>query len=484
MVLVALVALVAPGCTTTTPTNTPEAPSSAPSGPAADGEPMRLVVDTDMAPDDVTAIASLIRDPALELLAITVAGTGEAHCQGGMFVARSIVTQLRDAPVPVACGRDSPMGDAQPFPDAWRAGADTGNGLTLISPSFAPDPRLAEQVIVDLANAEAAAGRRLTILTLGTLTNVATAVELDPTLPERVTLMSMLGAIAVPGNVTPDVVGGSGPAVAEWNAHADPTAVRVVLEAGFDWTLIPLDATNSVPLTEDLYVDLESDHAAGPADLVFELWSRNSSMRSSGFYLWDPLAAAALLDRSIVETREMTVRVIEGAGLDGGQLVEDASGNTVTVATSADRDAFEASLLARLRLGGPRAAGFDPVATLSVSAGEACEVVIDPVPTPSGLLRIEATNTGEAFMTMFVFELGSVAWADIEAFVADPPGARRSPPPVVPVADVVVEASSSATGYGEAPAGELGVACVTPNPTQDDPDEFRAILAGPFPIGP
>ena len=60
-----------------------------------------LVVDTDMAPDDVTAIASLLRDPAVDLKAITVVGTGEAHCPGGMFVARAIVTMLRETPVPV-----------------------------------------------------------------------------------------------------------------------------------------------------------------------------------------------------------------------------------------------------------------------------------------------------------------------------------------------------------------------------------------------
>ena len=87
-----------------------------------------------MAPDDVVAIASLLRDPSVEILAITVTGTGEAHCAGGMSVARSIVTMLREAPLPVTCGRETPFGEAQPFPAAWRAGADSGNGLALTTP--------------------------------------------------------------------------------------------------------------------------------------------------------------------------------------------------------------------------------------------------------------------------------------------------------------------------------------------------------------
>lgn len=443
---------------------------------------MPLVIDTDMAPDDIVAIASLLRDPGVDVLAITVTGTGEAHCQGGMFVARAIVTMLVPDPVTVACGPPEPFGEAQPFPDAWRAGADAGNGLALVSPAFAPDSRPAEQVLNELAATEASAGRRLTILTLGTLTNVAAAVQLDPTLPEHVTLVSMLGAIDVPGNVTPEVAGGSGPAVAEWNAHADPTAVRAVLEAGFDWTLVPLDATNSVPLTDELYRELESDTAAGPADLVFELWSKNPYMRSSGFYLWDPLAAAAVRDPSLVETREATIRVVEGAGLDGGQLVEDPAGAGVTVATAADRDAFEAFLLSRLRIGPPRAESFEVVSTMEVTIGEVrCDAVVEPALPRPGLMHVRVVSEGAPEpAAVFVFELGDVPWSVVEAFAANPPlGPEGTPPPVVQVAAVQVPVGGPVDGYGEAAEGQLGVACLRGT------DERPLItLAGPFTIGP
>lgn len=346
-----------------TSSGTPTAPTQGPSAlpttaagstsPPQPGTGKRLVIDTDMAPDDVTAIASLLRDPAVEILAITVTGTGEAHCPGGMFVARSIVTMLLETPLPVACGRSTPFDDAQPFPAEWRAGADSGNGLTLAPPEFEPDERSSEQLLVELAGSEAAAGRKLTILTLGTLTNLAAALELDPELPGKVIVVSMLGAVGVPGNVEPEIAG-SDPPTAEWNAHADPTAVRLVLEAGFDLTLVPLDATNSVPLTRELFLELERDHAAGPADLVLELWARNPYMTASGFYLWDPLAAAVVRDPSVVTTRPATLKVVEGAGRDGGRLVEAADGAPVTIATAADREAFERLLLASLRLGGPR----------------------------------------------------------------------------------------------------------------------------------
>jgi len=435
---------------------------------------MPLVVDTDMAPDDVTAIASLLRDPGVDLRAITVVGTGEAHCPGGMFVARSIVTMLVDRPVPVACGNASPLAAAEGFPAAWRAGADAGNGLQLVRPAYTPDSRPAAELLVEQSDAQVAARRRLTILTLGTLTNIASALQIDPNLPSKVKLVSMLGAVRVPGNVTTQ----PGDPTAEWNAHADPTAVRRVLEAGFDWTLVPLDATNSAPLTPELLAELGSDHVAGPADLVFELWTRNSYMTQGGFFLWDPLASVVARDASVASVQSMRLSVTDGDGLDGGRLREDPAGQAVSVAVSADRARFESTLLERLRVGAPRANSFTAVGSVEItgSAGR-CEGTLHPATPPAGLLRIELTNTGPERLSAVVFELGGVSWAEIMTFTGayDP---SATPPPINLVAQVDAESGATATGYGSSPAGSLGIACVT-----GDPADPLIRLAGPFPIG-
>jgi len=479
--IVATVLLVLAGCAPSAspvPSGDPPAsapgtsPTGAPSQPTAGA--LRLVVDTDMAPDDVTAILSLVRDPRVELLAIAVDGTGEAHCPGGMFVARAVLTMLEITSVPVACGRQSPYGDAEPFPDAWRAGADVANGLRLVSPAFAPESASAEQLLADLAQSEAAAGRTLTILTLGTLTNIAGAVALDPDFAKRVRLVSMLGAIGVPGNVEPSDPAAGAP-TAEWNAHADPTAVRLVLEAGVDLTLVPLDATNDVPLTRELYAALESDHAAAPADIVYELWSLNTYMLDSGFFLWDPLAAAVVRDPSIVRTRAATVRVVEGAGLDGGRLVEDPGGAPVTVAIGADRAAFESLLLASLRSGGPRANPFSPKSAMRVVAdGEDCSVTPDPTPIPLGLLRLELESAaGTAWALLFA--TAGVEWSELEAFAADPE--QADPPDVVEVTSVWLEAPGMSASYGDVDQGPLGLACVV-----GDPDDPTIHIYGPFEV--
>jgi inosine-uridine nucleoside N-ribohydrolase len=467
-----MLALGTAACRPAQPSGAP--PSAAAATAGAGGGPLRLVVDTDVAPDDLVALASLVRDPAVDLLAITVVGTGEAHCPGGLFVTRSLVTMLADREIPVACGNPSPLADAEEFPAEWRAGVDAGSGLDLVRPGYLPDDRLAHDLLVELARTEADAGRRLTILTLGTLTNVATAVAVDPELPAKVRLVSMLGAVDVPGNVATQ----PGAALAEWNAHADPTAVRRVLEAGFDWTIVPLDATNSVPLGPELFAELQSDHAAGPADLVFELWARNPYMTAGGFYLWDPLAALAVRDPAVVTLEPTHLVVDEGEGPEGGRLREDPAGSEVSVAVAADRGRFEALLLDRLRLGPPRANPFTEVGAVEITAAPGrCDAALDPPTPPAGLLRIGLTNAGSVPVNAVVFELGSVAWEDVEGYAGayDP---NASPPPVTVVTQIAADAGATSAGYGTSPAGNLGIACFT-----GDFADPTITLAGPFPIG-
>jgi len=483
VVIAGLASLLSAGCVPAAgPVGGSGNPSTSPTGVGVSGSPgssqtarLPLVVDTDMASDDITAIASLLRDPGVDLRAITVAGTGEAHCPGGMFVARSIVTMLVEREIPVACGNASPLAAAEEFPAEWRAAVDAGSGLQLARPGFVPDARTAADLLVQLARAEAAVGGRLTVLTLGTLTNVATALATDPDLPSQVRLVSMLGAVRVPGNVTTQ----PGDPTAEWNAHADPTAVRRVLEAGFDWTLVPLDATNHAPLTPELFGDLAKDHEPGPADLVYELWARNPYMTAGGFYLWDPLASAVARDPTIATLEELRLSVTEGAGLDGGRLREDPAGQPVTVAVSADQARFETLLTDRLRRGLPRSNAFTVVGRIAITGSPGrCEVQLDPATPPAGLLEIGLANAGSEPVSTIVFELNGVPWPVIQSFVRtyDP---AASAPPVTYLAQLGANAGGSSTSYATSTAGQIGVACST-----GPADKPLISLAGPFPIGP
>ena len=442
-------------------------PASLPS--PTPGEAVRLLIDTDMAADDIVAIASLLREPAVEVVGIAVVGTGEAHCPGGLYVARALVTALSSRAIPVACGRGAAIGPAQEFPAEWRVTADAGYGLELPAPAAPPDPRPAEELILDLA-----AEGPLTLLTLGPLTNVAAAIRSDPSLPDRVTrLVAMAGAVDVPGNVEP-FDGREGEPTAEWNLHADPTAAAIVFEAGFEITLVPLDATNDVPLDQAFVDALAADHSAAPADVIFELYARNGYLVTGEPMLWDSLTAIVMLHPEVATFEERTVMVIEGDDLDGGRTLPDPEGVPVLAAVSADREAFRGLLFAALRRGDPRPDPFTVATVVRVEAGPGtCIAELEPPEGLAGVLRIEATAAAGFEAQVVTFGLGTWTWAEAEAFAAAP--TFDEPPPVVDIAFLQVPAGGTASGYGDAPAGQIGVACIS-----GDFEAPTIALAGPF----
>ena len=211
------------------PTPGPSASTSpatpGPTGVASGAVP--LLIDTDVAPDDLVAIAFLLASPGVEIKAITVSGTGEAHCAGGVDVVLRLLERLEAPQIDVSCGRETPIAGDHVFPDAWRTDVDDGAGLELPSTSRQPFAGNAVQLITETADGIDG----LRILTLGPLTNLADALSSDPSLARRIeSVYVMGGALFVPGNVS-----FGGPAdnnVAEWNIYVDPTAAQAVIDSG------------------------------------------------------------------------------------------------------------------------------------------------------------------------------------------------------------------------------------------------------------
>src|SRR6185369_8316788 len=70
-----------------------------------------VIIDTDMAPDDWRAILYLLRRQDVAVRAITVVGTGEAHCGPGMRNALGLAALAGQPNIPVTCGRDTALGN-------------------------------------------------------------------------------------------------------------------------------------------------------------------------------------------------------------------------------------------------------------------------------------------------------------------------------------------------------------------------------------
>jgi len=319
--LILLFAVVVAGCglgPTSSAVPSAAAPGASVSIPAPETA-VTLLVDTDVAPDDLVAIALLVNAPEVDIAAITVSGTGEAHCDRGVVIVLALLERLSAPEIPVACGRERPLSLDHAFPDAFRENADNAAGLEL--PETSREPVGGDAV--DLIEATVAGtDGPLRVLTLGPLTNLAEAFQQYPALSARLdSVYVMGGAVDVPGNVAGSPDAPADNTSAEWNVYVDPAAAAIVLEAGAPVFLVSLDGTNQVPLTT-AFAQRVREAASGPGlRILVELFDRNAYMTSGDYYLWDTVAAIAAAAYAIGNFTPVRLTVDQADGPTSGALV-------------------------------------------------------------------------------------------------------------------------------------------------------------------
>jgi pyrimidine-specific ribonucleoside hydrolase len=398
-----------------------------------------VVVDTDLSSDDAIALLYLAQSPQVDLRAVTVSGTGLVHCPAGLGNAARLLALAGRPDTPVACGRELPLAGSHAVPEEWRSAADGLFGLTL-PPARAHDSGSA----ISLLRREAPGA---TVLELAPMTNLAQALRTEPSLAQRVSkVVAMAGAVDVPGN-------SPGDPAAETNAWVDPSAMRTVLRSGVPLTLVPLDATNQVPVTPYVGEALRRYHHRTPAaTAVWELVDE-TRMADGGSYFWDPLAAELLVDRSVaaMQTRRIDVE-------PNGRTTVSAGGARVTLATRIARERFEQSLLRGL-LGSARFTipPRRPTGTISWE-GRTCRYSGASSWT-QGRVVVDTVNRSHAPFQFFILQIDPPhTLAELKAWVARITGPPRSGPSwltieytgrVPPRADLTwaFEATSGTTGF-------------------------------------
>ena len=373
----AALALVAGACAATSGT-----PSPVPSASAQVTDARPVVITTDLGMDDLLAVYMLLRDPSVDVRAITVDGTGLVHCGPGLRNVRRILTAFGRPEIPFACGRDDAGPDGVPFPDDWRATSDDMYGVVLPPVVGTEFPMPGEDL---LAQAIDAAPSPVTIVALGPWTTLQDLFAAHPaTLAKVAGIHAMAGAIDVPGNME---VAGIAPADGiEWNVGADPDSVADVLALDVPVAIVPLDATDDVPVPADILALLEPDHAAAGADIAYETYARTPYLATPGNFWWDSAATALLADPALGTWEDAAVSIT-----DRGRIARDAAGRPVRIAVAADGSRVTDAVLAGLRRGAPRPEPFATAGTLSVTwDGRTCRR--DTAPTTPGLARVELHN--------------------------------------------------------------------------------------------
>ena len=271
-----------------------------------------VLVDTDLAPDDLAALALLARHPDVDLVAITVPGTGELGCVGRGLVA-DLFEGLGTPPPPLACGDTARGPDGRPFPQAWMVGSIEKSGLAgdHLPTSLTPVDSSAAELITRAARRHDG----LHVVALGPLTEVAAVLRRSPSDYAR------LSGITVMAGAVDSVSHAVG--IAEWNAGADPVPLAEVLAGPVPVTVVPDDP---VPRGAP-------DGLAGP---VVGGLGRVAGFQSPAY--WDLATAGLFLTPSAATTQSGTWEV-DTTG-DRGRLRRTGDG-PVRVVTALDAAALD-----------------------------------------------------------------------------------------------------------------------------------------------
>lgn len=167
-----------------------------------------------------------------------------------------------------AARRAPPAGDE---PDRVRLHGSHGLGdVDLPPPGRRADPRHAADLLADVVRA--AAPGELTLVAVGPLTNLATAVRRAPDVVGRVREVVLMDGRAAAG-------------APEFNVAADPEAAVEVLDQAWAVTVVGADVTSRAtadPSVERRLRALPTASAALAADLVASSRARNRSARGLG----------------------------------------------------------------------------------------------------------------------------------------------------------------------------------------------------------
>ena len=249
-----------------------------------------FLIDTDTASDDAVALIMALRSPNVRVLAITTVAGNVAVQQAARNALYT--AELCGSEVPVFVGAEEPLNRPHLSAD-WFHGRDGLGDHGYPPPRRAPEKIPALEAIVSTVECHPG----IVLVTLGPLTNLALALQLNPGIAANVSrCVIMGGAPCCEGNVTP---------ASEYNIWCDPEAARIVLRSGLpvelvgwhlcrgDAALNPTDIKHVLSLgTPQARFAIECSSRAQEA--YFEQTGEH------GISLPDPVAMSIALDPTIV----------------------------------------------------------------------------------------------------------------------------------------------------------------------------------------
>ena len=284
----------------------------------AEGTRHQVIFDTDfvMPPaDDGLALILALHSPELEILGVTTVAGNESMEKATVDALRLLEIAGRPE-IPVYRGANMPLVHEKTDYAAHTHGRWWSDEPPAAPPGGFARKKAEPQSAVDfIVRTVMARPGEVSILAIGPLTNLAMAIRLEPGLAERIKqVVIMGGAIAsLPdggGNLTPN---------AEFNFWVDPEAAKLVLRSGIPKIVLsPLNVSRKTGLTRAWYEKMVAVDTEVTGLLKQTMGPRFAQDPGLRMLMYDQVAAASLIDPTLVKTTELYVDVDASPGIDYG----------------------------------------------------------------------------------------------------------------------------------------------------------------------
>jgi pyrimidine-specific ribonucleoside hydrolase len=279
-----------------------------------------VVLDVDTGVDDACALLLAALHPALDLRAVTCVG-GNAAVDAVVANTLTALDAAGRADVPVARGADRPLLE-EPVDARHVHGQDGMGDLDWARSAREPDPRHAVELLRDVLHEAAAHGddaRRITLIPLAPLTNIALLLRTYPSVAKGIREIVFMGGAAEAGNAT---------ASAEFNVFHDPEAAAVVLDACADLdiqvTMYGLDVFYAPRISLETARKLSAPGGHDAAELAGRLMEfQCERFASVDATIGDAGAVCAVLEPAGVRRERLPVRVELAGTWSRGRTIDD-----------------------------------------------------------------------------------------------------------------------------------------------------------------
>lgn len=303
---------------------------------------MKLLLDTDIGSDidDALALLLCLHLPDISLKAVTtVYGNVELRAK----IAKKLL-RLVGLEIPVAIGEAEPLSSPMKI---WHSGTE-GKGILELEEVIAPAAEsgvLPDAVDLMIRTARECSGE-LEIVSIGPLTNLATAIEKDPSFAKNVRrIWAMIGGITYPDTPPqrPLIPYEAFIAKPSHNVRCDVAAARVVLDSGVPLVMVGNDVTTRVRIRRFDLPRVEQEGSAFNSAVIkmMHVWldyrSEIFERRVNWTCMHDALVVAEACGYGFTERDPVEVKLFE----DGATQVLCVPESRIEVCRTVDKERFE-----------------------------------------------------------------------------------------------------------------------------------------------